>query len=63
MAALPSPTISPTYVMQEFIKFYFRYGIPSGHKVLAVTHLGPVPMKGAGYLAQSYKAYSLAQGL
>ena len=26
-----------------------------------VTQLGPVPMKGAGYLAHSYKAYSLAR--
>ena len=26
-----------------------------------MTQLGPVPMKGAGYLAHSYKAYSLAR--
>ena len=61
VAALTSPTIMPMYVMQAFIKFCSRYGIPTSHKVIAVTQLGPVPMKGAGYLAQSYEAYSLAR--
>ena len=61
MAALTSPTVMPTYVMQEFIKFCLKYGIPTTHKVLAVTQLGPVPMTAAGYLAHSYKAYSLAR--
>ena len=60
MAALTSPTIMPMYVMRAFIKFCTRYGIPTSHKVIA-TQLGPVPMKGASYLAQSYKAYSLAR--
>ena len=31
-----------------------------GGKVLAVTQMGHVPMKGAGYLAHSKKAYFLA---
>ena len=61
MAALTSPTIMPIYVMQELIKLCARYGIPTSHKVLAVMQLGPAPMKGVGYLAQSYKAYSLAR--
>ena len=61
VAALTSPTIMPTYVMQKFIKFCLKYGIPTTHKVSAVTQLGPVPMKGAGYVAHSYKAYSLAR--
>ena len=61
VAALTSPTIMPTYVMQGFIKFCLKYGIPSSHKVLVVTKLGPVHMKGAGYLAHGYKAYSLAR--
>ena len=61
VAALTSPTVMPTYVMQEFIKFCVKYGIPTTHKVLAVTQLGPVPMKAAGYLAHGYKAYSLAR--
>ena len=56
-----SPTMMPIYVMQAFIIFCTRYGIPTSHKVLSVTQLGPVPMKGAGYLAQSYKAYSSAR--
>ena len=60
MAALTSPTIMPMYVMQAFIKFCTHYGIPTSHKVFAVMQLGPVPMKGAGYLAHSYKAYSFA---
>ena len=61
MAVLTSPAIMPMYVMQAFVKFCTRYGIPTSHKVLAVTELGPVPMKGAGYLAHSYNAYSLAR--
>ena len=61
MAAPTSPAIMPTYVMQAFVKLCTRYGIPTSHKVLAVTQLGPIPMKGEGYLAHSYKAYSLAR--
>ena len=61
VAALTSPTIMPMYVMQAFVKFRNHYGILTNHKVLAVTQLGPVPMKGAGYLAHSYKAYSLVR--
>ena len=61
VAALTSPTIMPMYVMQAVVKFCTHYGIPTSHKVIAVTQLGPVPMKGAGYLAHSYKAYSLAR--
>ena len=56
VAALTSPTIMPMYVMQAFVEFCTRYRIPTSHKVVAVTQLGPVPMKGAGYLAHSYKA-------
>ena len=47
MAALTSPAIMPAimpmHIMQAFIKLCTRYGIPTSHKVLAVTQLGPVP--------------------
>ena len=61
VAALTSPTIMPTYIMQAFVKFCTHHGIPTNHQVLAVTQFGPVPMKGAGYLTRSYKAYSVAR--
>ena len=51
----------PMYVLQAFVKFCTHYGIPTNHKVLAVTQLGPVPRKGSGYLAHSLKAYSGAR--
>ena len=61
VAALTSPTIVPMYVLQAFVKFATHYGIPTSHKVLAVTQMGPVPMKGAGYLAHNCKVYSLGR--
>ena len=61
VAPLTPPTIMPMDVMQAFVKFGTHDGIPTNHNVLAVTRLGPGPMKGAGYLAHSYKAYSLAR--
>ena len=59
VAALTSPANVPVYVMQAFVKFCTRYGIPTNHKVFAVTQMGPVSMKGAGQLAHNYEAYSL----
>ena len=61
MATLTSPPVMPMYIMEAFIKFCTQYGIPTRHKVFAVTLLGPVPMKRASYIAHSYKAYSFAR--
>ena len=58
VAALTSLTIRRMYVLQAFVKLCTHYGIPTNHKVLTVTQMGQVPMKGAGYVAQSYKEYS-----
>ena len=61
MTVLSAPRVMPTSVLQAFVKFCNSYAIPMNHHVLAVSQLGSVPVKTAGYLATSYKAYSLAR--
>ena len=59
VTVLAIPKVIPTSVLQAFMKFCNPYATPMNHHVLAVTQLGSVPMKSTGYLATSYKAYSM----
>ena len=51
----------PTTILQSLVKFCSSYAIPMNNRVLAVSHMGSVPMKIARYLATSYNTYSLAR--